>query len=109
MGLTRTDNYSIDQNQLSKMMKVISHPARIAILQYIIDANQCIGNDLLDVLGLAQPTISLHLKELKLAGLIKGTIRGTSLSYCINKEKWDEYRDTFSAFFVSIDEREQNC
>lgn len=109
MGLTRTENYSVSQNELSQMIKVISHPARIAILQYIIASNECIGNDLVEVLGLSQPTISQHLKELKLAGLIKGTISGTSLSYCINKIRWDQYRNALNSFFVAIDCTDQHC
>ena len=83
MGITRTDIFSDEQNQLSVMLKAIAHPARIAILQHIIKANACICGHLVDELGLAQATISQHLKELKNAGLIQGTIEGASICYCI--------------------------
>jgi predicted transcriptional regulator len=69
-------------------LKAIAHPARIAILQQIIKANACICGDLVDELGLAQATISQHLKELKNAGLIQGTIEGVSVCYCIEPVAW---------------------
>ncbi|MGI4751529.1 MAG: ArsR/SmtB family transcription factor, partial [Janthinobacterium lividum] len=84
MGLTKTEIFTEQQNRLAVMLKAIAHPARIAILQQIISSNACICGDLVDELGLAQPTISQHLKELKNAGLIQGTIEGVSVCYCIN-------------------------
>ncbi|MES2389623.1 MAG: metalloregulator ArsR/SmtB family transcription factor, partial [Bacteroidota bacterium] len=73
MGLTKTEIFTDEQNRLASMMKVLGHPARIAILQSIISANACICGELVDELGLAQATISQHLKELKNAGIIQGT------------------------------------
>lgn len=81
------------------MMKALGHPARIAILQQLIKANACICGDLVDELGLAQATISQHLKELKNAGLIRGTIEGTSVCYCIDEKVWKQYQKDFTAFF----------
>ena len=83
MGLTKSEIFTDKQNRLAGMMKALAHPARIAIVQYLIKTNACINGDLVDELGLAQPTISQHLKELKNAGLIQGTIEGTSICYCI--------------------------
>ncbi len=65
MGLTKSEIFTAEQNTLASLFKVLGHPARIAILQYIIDQKTCICNDLVDELGLAQATISQHLKELK--------------------------------------------
>jgi predicted transcriptional regulator len=79
MGLTKTEIFTAEQNRLAIMLKAMAHPARIAILQHIINANACICGDLVDELGLAQATISQHLKELKNAGLIQGTIEGVSV------------------------------
>ena len=70
MGITKSEIYTEEQNKLSVQLKAIAHPARIAILQEIIKANACICGDLVEELGLAQATISQHLKELKNAGLI---------------------------------------
>ncbi len=88
MGLTRTEIFTEEQNRLAIMLKALAHPARIAILQQMIKANACICGDLVDDLGLAQATISQHLKELKNAGLIQGTIEGVSTCYCIEPNAW---------------------
>jgi predicted transcriptional regulator len=90
MGLTKTEIFTDEQNRLAVMLKALAHPARIAILQQIIKANACICGDLVNDLGLAQATISQHLKELKTAGIIQGTIEGVSICYCINPLVWKE-------------------
>ena len=82
-------------------MKALAHPARIAIIQHLIKINTCICGDLVEELGLAQPTISQHLKELKNAGLIQGTIEGTSVCYCIDPKVWKQFKTNFDSFFVS--------
>ena len=84
------------------MAKAIGHPARIAILQQLIKTNACICGDLVDELGLAQPTISQHLKELKNAGIIHGTVEGTSVCYCINPKVWKKYKEFFSEFSIEV-------
>ena len=99
MGLTKTDLFTEEQNELSAIAKVLAHPARIAILQHLIKANACINSDLVAELGLAQATISQHLKELKSMDLICGTIEGVSMSYCINAEKWVSFREKLDALF----------
>ena len=102
MGLTKTEIFSEKQNKLAQMMKALAHPARIAIIQQLIKANACICGDLVEELGLAQATISQHLKELKNAGLIKGTIDGTSICYCIDERVWKTYRRELEAFFSPV-------
>jgi len=99
MGITKTEIFSTEQNQLANLFKVLGHPARIAILQYIIDQKSCICNDLVAELGLAQATISQHLKELKNVGVIQGTIEGKSVCYCIDKKVWKAFQLQFNAFF----------
>ncbi|MCP1994334.1 helix-turn-helix transcriptional regulator [Flavobacterium sp. HSC-61S13] len=99
MGITRTDIYSDKQNKLALLFKVLGHPARIAILQFIINEKTCICNDLVEELGLAQATISQHLKELKNFGIIKGTIEGKSVCYCIDEKKWTQFQEEFNTFF----------
>ena len=102
MGLTKSEIFSDKQNRLAQMMKAFAHPARIAIMQHLIKANACICGDLVDELGLAQATISQHLKELKNAGLIRGSIEGTSVCYCIDEKTWNQYRKEFDTFFVAF-------
>lgn len=101
MGLTKTEIFTEEQNQLATMMKALGHPARIAILQSIIRANSCICGALVEELGLAQPTISQHLKELKNAGIIQGTIEGVKVCYCIEPKAWKLLQKTMAAFFSS--------
>jgi DNA-binding transcriptional ArsR family regulator len=109
MGATKTDLFTKQQNDLANMAKALGHPARIAILQQLIKANACICGDLVDELGLAQPTISQHLKELKNAGLIKGTVEGTSVCYCIDTKMWNRYRQILSAFFTAVTIKDKCC
>jgi predicted transcriptional regulator len=101
MGLTKTQIFTEEQNRLATMLKAMAHPARIAILQEIIKANACICGDLVDELGLAQATISQHLKELKNAGLIQGTIEGVSVCYCIEPQAWKSLQDELNGLFVA--------
>ncbi|WP_295671679.1 helix-turn-helix transcriptional regulator [uncultured Mucilaginibacter sp.] len=98
MGLTKTEIFTEEQNRLATLLKALAHPARIAILQQIINANACICGDLSAELGLAQATISQHLKELKNAGLIQGTIEGVSVCYCINPTTWAILKNELSGF-----------
>lgn len=99
MGLTKSEIFTKEQNEIAKIAKVLGHPARIAILQHLQKINTCICGDLVNVIGLAQPTISQHLKELKNIGIIKGNIEGTSVCYCIDKENWQLMQNTLINFF----------
>lgn len=88
MGLTKTEKFTDEQNRISTFAKAFGHPARVAILQHLFKINTCICGDLVEEIGLAQPTISQHLKELKNLGLIQGNVEGTSVCYCIHSENW---------------------
>lgn len=101
MGLTKTEMFTAEQNQLAQLLKAMAHPARIAILQRILVSNTCICGDLVEELGLAQATISQHLKELKNAGIIQGTIEGVSVCYCINPVTWKLLETQIGAFLGS--------
>ena len=74
MGITKTEGFTTIQNELAVLAKAIGHPARIAIIEYLLKTESCICGDIVNELPLAQPTVSQHLKELKNAGLIKGNI-----------------------------------
>lgn len=108
MGLIKTEKFSEEQNQIATLAKVIGHPARVAILQYLYKIDTCICGDLVDEIGLAQSTISQHLKELKQVGLIKGRISGTSVCYCIDSENWENLKKTLSAF-LNQDVSKSSC
>jgi DNA-binding transcriptional ArsR family regulator len=107
MGLTKTEIFTAKQNRLAMMMKALAHPARIAIIQHLAKLNACICGDLVDELGLAQATISQHLKELKNIGLVKGNIEGTSVCYCIDEKVWKQFKKEFEIFFAF--EPKDNC
>ena len=108
MGATKTTLFSRQQNEIANMAKALAHPARIAILQYLVKKNACVCGDLVDELGLAQATTSQHLKELKNAGIIQGTIEGVSVCYCINPKIWMRYKELFNSLFKEVD-LQRNC
>lgn len=99
MGVTKSDLFTKGQNEMASIAKALGHPARIAIIEHLIKMNACINSDLVSELGLAQATISQHLRELKQIGLIQGTIEGTSVNYCINKANWDVIKEQFATLF----------
>ncbi|HJD87224.1 MULTISPECIES: ArsR/SmtB family transcription factor [Empedobacter] len=109
MGTTKSEIFTDEQNRLALMFKVFGNPARIAILQYIINQKACICNDLVDELGLAQATISQHLKELKTLGIIQGTIEGKSVCYCIDEKVWNDVQNDLIAFFKQDVHIKQCC
>lgn len=98
MGLSKSEIFTDEQNKISAFAKVFGHPARVAILEHLFKSDACICGDLVDVIGLAQPTISQHLKELKNIGLIKGNVEGTSVCYCIHTENWTKMKSVINAF-----------
>lgn len=109
MGLTKTEIFTDKQNKLAQMMKALGHPARIAIIQHLVKSQACICGDLVEELGLAQATISQHLKELKNVGLIQGTIEGTSVCYCIDPKVWKQFKSALDVFFVAYTNKESCC
>ena len=102
MGLTKTEIFTDRQNKIATMMKALGHPARIAIIQHLVKAQ-------VDELGLAKVTISQHLKELKAVGIIKGTIEGTSVCYCIDGKVWKQYKSVFELFFTAYVNKDECC
>lgn len=99
MGLAKTEIFTQQQNQIATFAKAFGHPARVAIIAHLFKQNSCVCGDLVNEIGLAQATISQHLKELKMLGLIQGDISGTSVCYCINPERWDTMKHIMNAFF----------
>lgn len=110
MGVTKIEKFTDLQNQISIFTKALGHPARIAILQHLFKTNSCICGDLVDEIGLAQPTISQHLKELKNLGLIKGSVEGTSVCYCIDLEHWSTMKKVLFAFLnQDVNTKDECC
>lgn len=109
MGLVKSEMFTKHQNEIALFSKVLGHPARIAILQHLFKINTCVCGELVNEIGLAQPTISQHLKELKQLGLIKGTIEGTSVCYCIDAENWGTMKSVLTEFLNQDLIDKQNC
>lgn len=102
MGLVKTDLFSPEQNRIAALAKVLGHPARIAILQYLVKKGTCVNGALVGELGLAQATISQHLWELRNAGLIQGSIEGTSICYCIDPKGWASLRKDMDKLLTRV-------
>ena len=109
MGVTRTELFTHEQNELAELAKALAHPARVAILEFLLKSNTCINGDLVQELGLAQATISQHLRELKSIDIIQGTIEGVSVCYCINPQRWAEIPAKFSNLFTIYQNPDQCC
>lgn len=108
MGATKTEHFSDEQNAIATLIKALGHPARIAIIEYLIKVDTCICGDIVNELPLAQPTVSQHLKELKNAGLIKGEIEGNSICYCINEKVIEKLQAYFANITLNL-EKKNNC
>ncbi|HLV41307.1 MAG TPA: metalloregulator ArsR/SmtB family transcription factor [Brumimicrobium sp.] len=96
---TSENRFTEEQTQIALFAKVLGHPARVKILQYLFETKSCVCGDIVDEIGLAQSTISQHLKELKKTGLIQGSVEGTSVCYCIDTENWSKMKDMLGEFF----------
>ena len=102
MGITKTDLYQKRHNEMASFLKAIAHPARLAILESIAATTGCVCGDLVTELGLAQSTISQHLKALKDVGVIKGDISKKSPCYCIDEVVMKKYRVLFESICTKI-------
>ena len=102
MGASKSESFSVEHNEMANLFKALSHPARVAIVDYLLSVDSCICGDIVNELPLAQPTISQHLKELKNANIIKGTIEGTAICYCINPETIQKIEQHFSSIIIQL-------
>lgn len=109
MGLVKSEIFTDQQNEIALFAKAFGHPARVSILQHLFNIDSCVCGDLVNEIGLAQPTISQHLKELKQLGLIKGNVEGTSVCYCIHKENWTAMKSIMSNFLNQDLTKKEGC
>lgn len=109
MAYTKKDAFDVESVELAKIAKALSHPARIAILKILAQRQTCICGDLVAELPLSQSTVSQHLKELKLAGLITGDIDGPRVCYCLNVTQWQVARTFFEKLFKDLDSCTPTC
>lgn len=110
MALNKKSEFSAKEQRLAHVAKALSHPARIAILKTLAKRGTCICGEIVEVLPLAQSTVSQHLKELKEAGLVKGEVEGLTSCYCVDWEAFREARDALQALFSEMEKNHQkNC
>ncbi|WP_140486868.1 ArsR/SmtB family transcription factor [Flavobacterium sp. GSA192] len=109
MGTTKTEHFTIQQNELAMLAKAIGHPARIAIIEYLIKVDSCICGDIVNELPLSQPTISQHLKELKNAGLIKGNFEGNTICYCLDENGFEKIKLFFNHVNTYLENKKNQC
>lgn len=109
MGVTKTDHFTEKQNSTSAMLKALGHPARLAIVEYLLKVESCICGDIVQEIPLAQPTISQHLKELKNAGIIQGTVEGNAVCYCIDQKAIQRLQDYFGSMNLKLDKKKMKC
>lgn len=109
MATHKRAEFTIKENELASFAKALSHPARIAILKTIATHNTCICGEIVEVLPLAQSTVSQHLKELLNAGLIEGTVDGPRSCYCINWKTFNKFSESFNSFFNKAKAMNESC
>lgn len=104
MGISKSASFSVEHNEMASLFKALSHPARVAIVEYLLSVDTCICGDIVNELPLAQPTISQHLAALKNTNIIKGTIEGTAICYCLNPDTIE----IIEKYFGSINKQLKN-
>ena len=109
MGVTKSQEFGVEENQLAKYAKALAHPARVAILNLLAKRQACICGDIVEELPLSQSTVSQHLKELKEAGLIKGDIEGAKVCYCIDEKEWKAVQLSLNKFFDTLKSGNNCC
>jgi DNA-binding transcriptional ArsR family regulator len=107
--MIKTDVFDRKLQKLALFAKVISHPARLSILQYLAETKTCISGDISDSLPLSRSTVSQHLKELKQLGLIQGEIDGLKINYCLQNATILKHKMDFDDFFNEILASDPEC
>ena len=109
MAIHKKEEFTQKEQDLASFAKAMSHPARIAILKVLAQKNECICGEIVEVLPLAQSTVSQHLKELKNAGLITGETDGPRSCYCIDWKAFEKFNTDFNFLFQKLKEQNAKC
>jgi DNA-binding transcriptional ArsR family regulator len=107
--MIKTEAFTQELQDLARFARILSHPARLAILQYLSETRTCISGDISDQLPLSRSTVSQHLKELKEMGLIRGEIDGLKINYCLCGSNLQKFKDDMKAFLDTIDSKPNQC
>jgi DNA-binding transcriptional ArsR family regulator len=109
MVQSKTELFETELTDTALLFKVLSHPARLQILQFLAETKSCITGDISDELPLGRTTVNQHLKELKDAGLIHGRIEGVKTKYCLEPLKMNELKIQIQSFLDSINLENYKC
>ena len=110
MAISKKEAFTKKEQELADFAKALAHPARIAILKVLAQKNECICGEIVEVLPLAQSTVSQHLKELKNAGLITGSVDGPRSCYCIDWKAFEKFNSAFNGLFENLKiKQEKSC
>lgn len=109
MGQAKLEEFTVRDNRVARYAKALAHPARVAILRFLVRKGDCVCGDIVDELPLSQSTVSQHLKELKEAGIIQGEIDGTRVCYCIDPAEWAQVKRQLVEFLDSYQAPETKC
>lgn len=107
--MNKAEKFDESLQELARFAKVISHPARLAILQYLAETKSCISGDISDYLPLSRTTVSQHLKELRDIGLIHGEIDGLKINYCLCSDEIERFHEMFRNFFEPVKNAKITC
>lgn len=106
MGTTKKIGFSEETIEMSEILKAFGHPARLEIVKFLINSPKCICGDIVEFLPLSQSTVSKHLSELKKTGIIKGTISGNSICYCLNESTLKKLQSFITILQTNISSKE---
>lgn len=106
--MTKSKLFDRDLQGMAAIFKVLSHPARLAILRYLANCNTCISGDISNEIPLSRTTVSQHIQELKKIGLIHGEIDGLKVNYCLCADCIKDVRLAIEGFFKEISVNQTN-
>lgn len=109
MGASKTKDFTEKQIAIARFAKALGHPARVAIVEYLLRTEGCICGDIVAELPLAQPTVSQHLRELKNAGIIQGSVDGNAICYCVDEKAIARFRDYCKNITERLGKKRNNC
>jgi len=107
--MNKAEKFDNDLRELASFSRVISHPARLAILKYLAESKSCVSGNISDFIPLSRTTVSQHLKELRNSGLIQGEIEGTRINYCLDNSEIEKKYKKLRKFFGIIRKAETIC
>jgi DNA-binding transcriptional ArsR family regulator len=109
MATAKIEEFSAKHNKVAAMLKAMGHPARVAIVEYLLRRDSCVCGDIVDQLPLAQATVSQHLKALKEAAIIQGTVEGTSVCYCLDEKAMQFLKSYFQVLHERMENQKGKC